>query len=199
MSGMLDRVKKGPGGEAERLVEQLRELESLPALPGVGYGEEIARLQRRLEELRGEQMPTVAWKTVQAARAQGRPQTLEYLLHLAPDFIELHGDRVPGDDPAMGGWCGAWRVGHGPLWGTEGAVTEREAASELLGRHVPKGIGRPSVSPSSPSGSRCRLCVSSIRRVHFRVWRRNAEARREPLRTHSGFSRGLLRQRWPSS
>lgn len=89
------------------MAERLRELESLPALPGAGYGEEIARLQSRLEEVRSRRLSGAAWKIVQAARAQARPQTLDYLIHLTPDFIELHGDRVKGDDPAIVGGIGS--------------------------------------------------------------------------------------------
>ena len=48
--------------------------------------------------------PTAAvWATVQLARNLRRPRTLELLKHIADEFIELHGDRLFGDDPAMVG------------------------------------------------------------------------------------------------
>lgn len=48
-----------------------------------------------------------AWKTVEAARAPRRPQFLDLIAHLAPDFLELHGDRCGGDDPAIVGGLGS--------------------------------------------------------------------------------------------
>ena len=42
-----------------------------------------------------------AWDRVQLARNLRRPRTLELLATLADEFIELHGDRSFGDDPAM--------------------------------------------------------------------------------------------------
>ncbi len=46
--------------------------------------------------------PTAAvWAKVQLARNLRRPRTLELLDLLADDFVELHGDRYFGDDPAM--------------------------------------------------------------------------------------------------
>ncbi len=41
------------------------------------------------------------WATVQLARNLRRPRTLELIGHIADEFIELHGDRLFGDDPAM--------------------------------------------------------------------------------------------------
>ncbi len=41
------------------------------------------------------------WATVQLARNLRRPRTLELVGLLADEFIELHGDRLFGDDPAM--------------------------------------------------------------------------------------------------
>ena len=35
------------------------------------------------------------------ARHPDRPYSLDYILRLAPDFEELHGDRMTGDDPAL--------------------------------------------------------------------------------------------------
>jgi len=55
-------------------------------------------------------MPTVlettdlnasVWATVQLARNLRRPRTLELVGLIADEFIELHGDRLFGDDPAM--------------------------------------------------------------------------------------------------
>jgi acetyl-CoA carboxylase carboxyl transferase alpha subunit len=46
--------------------------------------------------------PTAAvWARVQLARNLRRPRTLELLALIADDFVELHGDRFFGDDPAI--------------------------------------------------------------------------------------------------
>jgi acetyl-CoA carboxylase carboxyl transferase alpha subunit len=41
------------------------------------------------------------WRRVQLARHLGRPRTLDLLAEMADDVIELHGDRLFGDDPAI--------------------------------------------------------------------------------------------------
>lgn len=41
------------------------------------------------------------WETVQIARHPDRPLFMDYLKAWAPDAIELHGDRLVADDPAM--------------------------------------------------------------------------------------------------
>ncbi|WP_432495008.1 acetyl-CoA carboxylase carboxyltransferase subunit alpha [Kineococcus gypseus] len=42
-----------------------------------------------------------AWDVVRAARHPERPTTLDYLDLAFDDFVELHGDRAHGDDPAI--------------------------------------------------------------------------------------------------
>ena len=42
-----------------------------------------------------------AWDRIEIARHLQRPQMLFYVSHLFEDFMELHGDRLSGDDPAM--------------------------------------------------------------------------------------------------
>ncbi len=41
------------------------------------------------------------WQRVQLARHPERPFSLDYINHFSNDFIELHGDRYFGDDPAI--------------------------------------------------------------------------------------------------
>ncbi|PMP81256.1 MAG: acetyl-CoA carboxylase carboxyl transferase subunit alpha [Chloroflexus aggregans] len=43
------------------------------------------------------------WDRVQLARHPQRPHTLDYIATLCEDFVELHGDRRFGDDPAIVG------------------------------------------------------------------------------------------------
>jgi acetyl-CoA carboxylase carboxyl transferase subunit beta len=47
-----------------------------------------------------ERVATV-WEHVQLARNLRRPRTLDLLAHLADEWVELHGDRLFGDDPAV--------------------------------------------------------------------------------------------------
>uniref|UniRef100_A0A831TIL8 Acetyl-coenzyme A carboxylase carboxyl transferase subunit alpha n=2 Tax=Thermorudis TaxID=1649508 RepID=A0A831TIL8_9BACT len=53
-----------------------------------------------------------AWEVVQIARHPERPTTLDYIRRISPQFVELHGDRLFGDDPAMVGGLGEV-AGHG--------------------------------------------------------------------------------------
>lgn len=41
------------------------------------------------------------WQTVQVARHKHRPHTVDYLSLVFDEFIELHGDKLFGDDPAI--------------------------------------------------------------------------------------------------
>jgi acetyl-CoA carboxylase carboxyl transferase subunit alpha len=41
------------------------------------------------------------WQTVQVARHQDRPMTTDYLRLVFDEFVELHGDKIFGDDRAM--------------------------------------------------------------------------------------------------
>jgi len=77
-----------------------------------------------------------AWDTVQLARHAERPTTLDYVHRLLPDFVELHGDRLYGDDPAV-------VIGLGDLAGQPVAVIgqERDPADPTRrgGRALPEG------------------------------------------------------------
>jgi len=47
-----------------------------------------------------------AYQKVLLARHPQRPYFLDYVAHLCPDFVEIHGDRKFGDDPAVIGGFG---------------------------------------------------------------------------------------------
>ena len=49
------------------------------------------------------------WQLVELARHPERPYAIDYIRRLAPDFVELHGDRLSGDDPALMAGVGTWR------------------------------------------------------------------------------------------
>jgi acetyl-CoA carboxylase carboxyl transferase subunit alpha len=64
--------------------------------------DEIRRLRRELADLTREVYGNLTpWETVQVARHEDRPQTVDYLDLVFDDFFELHGDRCFGDDPAI--------------------------------------------------------------------------------------------------
>ncbi|HVX31360.1 MAG TPA: acetyl-CoA carboxylase carboxyltransferase subunit alpha/beta [Nitrolancea sp.] len=47
-----------------------------------------------------------AWEIVQIARHPERPTALDYIRRVSQQFVELHGDRLFGDDPAVVGGLG---------------------------------------------------------------------------------------------
>ncbi|WP_281885766.1 acetyl-CoA carboxylase carboxyl transferase subunit alpha [Paenibacillus sp. YYML68] len=70
----------------------------------IDFSEEIARLEQRLAELEAElYVSMTTQQKMQVARHPQRPTTLDYIQHIFTDFIELHGDRLYGDDLAIVG------------------------------------------------------------------------------------------------
>jgi acetyl-CoA carboxylase carboxyl transferase subunit alpha len=73
----------------------------------INISDEIERLKEKSEELtRSIFASLTAWQVAQLARHPLRPYTLDYLEVIAPDFQELHGDRMYADDPAIVGGLG---------------------------------------------------------------------------------------------
>jgi acetyl-CoA carboxylase carboxyl transferase subunit alpha len=59
-----------------------------------------------------------AWVRVQLARHPKRPHSLDYIERLTPDFQEIHGDRLFGDDPAIVAGFGTFEK-HQVMWVAE--------------------------------------------------------------------------------
>lgn len=56
-----------------------------------------------------EQKELTPWDRVQLARHMQRPRTLDYILSLCEDFVEIHGDRRFGDDQAIVGGMASFK------------------------------------------------------------------------------------------
>ena len=86
-----------------RLRERLSRLRSMSLLGGASLSSDLKRLQKQIEQL--EAAPTLTgeqiWHSVELARHERRPYTLDYVERLLGDWFELHGDRALGDDGAM--------------------------------------------------------------------------------------------------
>ena len=93
-----------PIAELEAKIEELRFVGDDSE---ININEEVARLRNKSEALTKSIFAKLsAWQIAQVARHPMRPYTLDYLSVIAPDFQELHGDRMYADDPAIIGGIG---------------------------------------------------------------------------------------------
>ena len=84
-----------------RLRERLTRLRNLNLLGGTRLSGELEKLQRQLERLQAAPTDEEIWRSVELARHQDRPYTLDYVERLLEDWVELHGDRGRADDAAL--------------------------------------------------------------------------------------------------
>jgi acetyl-CoA carboxylase carboxyl transferase subunit alpha len=93
-----------PIAELEAKIEELRFVGDDSE---ININEEVARLRNKSESLTKSIFAKLsAWQIAQVARHPMRPYTADYLELIAPDFQELHGDRMYADDPAIVGGIG---------------------------------------------------------------------------------------------
>ncbi len=100
--------------ELQELEEQLAQLQATPAEQVPDLSSRVQALRARIEAVRaGLWHEPTAWQVVQAARHPQRPKLGDYLEKVFTDVVELHGDRLFGDDPAM--FCGLARLDGQPV------------------------------------------------------------------------------------
>ena len=83
---------------------KIDELRKFGQEKGIDFSDEIARLEERYAKLEEELYRDMsAAQKMQIARHAARPTTLDYIGAIFTDFVELHGDRLFGDDLAIVG------------------------------------------------------------------------------------------------
>src|SRR5207244_3627607 len=103
-------------------------------------GDEIARLEERLARLRVRTYASLsAWQRTQLARHPKRPRTLDYFRLLLEDFVELHGDRVFGDDAAIVGGLARFEGRSVVVVGQQKGRDTRENIARNFGMPHPEG------------------------------------------------------------
>ncbi|MEU5908662.1 acetyl-CoA carboxylase carboxyltransferase subunit alpha [Micromonospora sp. NPDC047467] len=80
-----------------------------------------------------------AWDTVRIARHPGRPTTLDYLDSVFDGFVELHGDRLGGDCPAVVGGVARLADRHVMVIGHQKGHTTAELVARNFGMASPAG------------------------------------------------------------
>lgn len=127
--------------------QSIAELEAkIEALRGAGQDndinltEELNRLQSKSRKLTESIFTALTpWQISQLARHPLRPYTLDYLPHIFTEFLELHGDRAFGDDPAIVG--GTARLDDRPVVviGHQKGRDTREKVRRNFGMARPEG------------------------------------------------------------
>lgn len=83
---------------------KIDELKKFTTEKSIDMSDEIVTLEQKAEKLEKEIYGQIStWQKVQIARHAGRPTSLSYIRAIFSDFMELHGDRLYGDDPAIVG------------------------------------------------------------------------------------------------
>ena len=102
--------------------------------------EEIAKLEDRLSRLRQKTYASLtAWQRTQLARHPKRPHTRDLFKLLFDDFVELHGDRVYGDDAAIVGGLARFEGRGVVVVGHQKGRDTREKIARNFGMPHPEG------------------------------------------------------------
>jgi acetyl-CoA carboxylase carboxyl transferase subunit alpha len=122
-----------------RLRERLTRLRSLNLLGGTRVSGELEKLQRQLERLQAAPTDEEIWRSVELARHQDRPYTLDYVNRLFDDWVELHGDRGRADDHAVVIGLGRFEGRTVALVGNQKGRDIKERTERNFGMAYPEG------------------------------------------------------------
>ncbi len=118
----IEHLKRFSSGRSLHLDEHLKHLE-----------EKLHRLQKEIfSNLTG-------WQITQLARHIDRPKTSYYIQSIFQNFIELHGDRNYGDDPAIMGGISQFNARSMMVIGHQKGADAKEMAYRNFGMPHPEG------------------------------------------------------------
>lgn len=136
---MSETHTKSPRGEPA-LGFEARIVQLEAALAKASTEQEREEVAQELERERAEAFAHLTpWQRVELARHAQRPKMLDYTSRILEDFIELHGDRVHGDDTAMVGGIGRFRGKTVMIVGQQKGSTTDERFLRKFGMSHPEG------------------------------------------------------------
>jgi acetyl-CoA carboxylase carboxyl transferase subunit alpha len=94
-----------PIEELDRIIQQQFDYAQKTGLDMEGELESLRR--KRLQVIRDIFYNLTPYQRIQLARHPDRPYCLDYVRLMLTDFVEMHGDRTYGDDPAIVGGMGS--------------------------------------------------------------------------------------------
>ncbi|NIM58248.1 MAG: acetyl-CoA carboxylase carboxyltransferase subunit alpha [Candidatus Aminicenantes bacterium] len=127
--------------QLEKNIVALKEsIDDLQSSDKTGKKEKIAELRKKIEKEWEKISPNLTpLNIVQIARHPKRPYTLDYIEYLIKDFMEVHGDRRGGDDPALVTGFGFYRGNTVGLMGHQKGRTTKERIGRNFGQPNPEG------------------------------------------------------------
>jgi acetyl-CoA carboxylase carboxyl transferase subunit alpha len=114
----------------------------MPLLGGTKLSGELERLQRQLDRIEQEPTDEDIWRSVELARHDERPYTLDYVERLFDDWFELHGDRGRADDAAMVTGLGKLDGRTVALIGQQKGRDAQERVKRQFGMPYPEGYNK---------------------------------------------------------
>ena len=125
------------------LVELEREIEDLKRFSRgkqLHFNEQLNNLEDKFHRLQKEIFSNLTgWQITQLARHIDRPRLSHYIQWMFEHFIELHGDRTYGDDPAMMGGISKFNGRSVVLIGHQRGADAKEMAYRNAGMPHPEG------------------------------------------------------------
>lgn len=123
----------------KKIQEYKKQIDDLAAAEAP-EGERIHQIKERLKlEWERLQPGLTALHRVQITRHPQRPYTLDYIKKLTGDFLEFHGDRRAGDDPAVISGFARYQGKSVAIIGHQKGRTTRERISRNFGQPNPEG------------------------------------------------------------
>lgn len=101
---------------------------------------QLRHLEEKLQRLQKDIFSNLTpWQITQMARHIDRPKTSHYIRLMSEGFIELHGDRIYGDDPAIMGGVGRFNGRSMVLMGHQKGTDAKEMVDRNFGMPHPEG------------------------------------------------------------
>src|SRR2546428_8436009 len=130
-----------PIAEIEEKIEKL----AAAGQSRTGVQDDLRKLRAKLYQLQAEIYARLTpWQRTQVARHPQRPSTLDYIGRICDSFLELHGDRLYGDDQAI--VAGVARL-NGP---SRLASRQQQGTTPKEPGHRELGILKPEGRPPAP-------------------------------------------------
>ena len=122
------------------LEKKIADLRQLAKQENIEVGDELKKLEKKADKLRREIFSRLSrWQQVQVARHPLRPYTLDYIGRMMDEFIELHGDRLFGDDGALVAGLATFEGRKIVVMGQQKGRDTKEKLSRNFGMAHPEG------------------------------------------------------------